>query len=136
MKSLNFNTNIKKYMINNDENNVISVNTADMGIFERVKKSQQLFADVQEKYKEAEKANMIEIMSELDRQVRQQINYIFGSDVCANAFGTANCISFCNGIPMFVGFLNALLIEVREDMQAEQKKSMENVEKYTSQVKK
>ena len=136
LKSLNFKTNIKKFAINNDEDTVISVNTSDIGILERAKKSENMFAEVKAKYENAEKANAFELMADLDKSVRNQINYIFGSDVSTAAFGTANCVSTCDGVPMYVGFLNAIMAEVRADLEAENEKTKAHINKYVSQVKK
>ena len=136
LKSLNFKTNIKRFAINNDENTVICVNTSDIGILERAKKSERIFAEIQSKYKDAENANAFDLISDLDKSVRNQINYIFGSDVSTAAFGTANCVSTCDGVPMYVGFLNAIMAEVRADLEAENEKTKAHISKYVSQVKK
>ena len=140
MKSLNFKSALKTYAINGDESNVIKVNTADVGIFERAVKAQSFLDDVRDKAKEIEKSgdkkNVIEVISELDKQVREQLNYIFGTDVSTPAFGTMNCMTFIDGVPVFVGFLNALLEEITADVAAEQKKAENNIAKYVNQVKK
>lgn len=138
MKSLNFKSALKTYAINGDESNVIKVNTADVGIFERAAKAQNFLADVRSKAEEIEngdKKNAIEVISELDKQVREQLNFIFGTDVSTPAFGTMNCMTFVDGVPVFVGFLNALLDEITADVAAEQKKAENNIAKYVNQVK-
>lgn len=139
MKSLNFKSALKTFAVNGDESNVISVNTADVGIFERAAKAKSFLADVKnkaEKVKNGDGKNAIEVISELDRQVREQLNYIFGTDVSTPAFGTMNCLTFVDGVPVFVGFLNVLLDEITEDVTAEQKKAENNIAKYVNQVKK
>lgn len=139
MKSLNFKSTLKTFAVNRDESNVISVNTADIGIFERAAKAKSFLADVKNKAKEVKDGdgkNAIEVISELDKQVREQLNYIFGTDVSTPAFGTMNCLTFVDGVPVFVGFLNALLDEITADVTAEQKKAENSIAKYVNQVKK
>ncbi|MCH5297866.1 MAG: hypothetical protein J1E85_09370 [Ruminococcus sp.] len=139
MKSLNFKSALKSYAINGDENNVIQVNTADVGIFERAAKAKSFLSDVRNKSEEIKNGdgkNAIEVLSELDKQVREQLNYIFGTDVSTPAFGTMNCLTFVDGVPVFVGFLNALLEEITTDVTVEQKKAKDNIAKYVNQVKK
>ena len=67
--------------------------------------------------------------------MREQLNYIFGTDVSTPAFGTMNSLTFVDGVPVFVGFLNALLDEVTADITAEQKKAEKSIAKYVNQVK-
>lgn len=139
MESLNFKSALKTYAVNGDESNVIKVNTADVGIFERAAKAKSFLEDVKNKADEVKNGdgkNAIEIISELDKQVREQLNYIFGTDVSTPAFGTMNCLTFVDGVPVFVGFLNALLDEITADVTAEQKKAETNIAKYVNQVKK
>ena len=138
MKSLNFKSALKTYAINGDESNVIKVNTADVGIFERAAKSKKFLADIKNKAQEIKNGGgktAIDTISELDKQVREQLNYIFGTDVSTPAFGTMNSLTFVDGVPVFVGFLNALLDEVTADITAEQKKAEKSIAKYVNQVK-
>lgn len=125
--------------MNNDENNVIRINTADLGILDRAEQSEEKLKKLQQ---EAEKAQKIEdtdgrkyaIWGELDRAIREQINYVFGADVSTPAFGTTYCFSFCDGVPMFENFINALLPEIEKDCMAESEKMKANISKYTKQV--
>jgi len=139
MKSLNFKSALKTYAVNGDESNVIKVNTADVGIFKRAAKAKSFLVDVKNKAEEVKNGdgkNAIEVISEFDKQVREQLNYIFGTDVSTPAFGTMNCLTFVDGVPVFVRFLNALLDEITADVTAEQKKAENNIAKYVNQVEK
>lgn len=139
MKSLNFKKNTRTYCINDDENVTVEINTSDYGIFQRAKESEAIFRDLDEQRKEAKlsgRADIITYMSELDKKVRQQLNYIFGTDVSTPAFGSMNCFSLVDGVPVFVGFLNALMGEIKNDMQASADKASKNIGKYVNQIKK
>lgn len=125
--------------MNDDKNNVIRINTADLGILDRVEQSEEKLKKLQE---EAQKAQNIEdtdgrkyaIWGKLDKEIREQINYVFGADVSTPAFGTTYCFSFCDGAPMFENFINALLPVIEKDCMAESEKMKANIGKYTKQV--
>lgn len=139
MENLNFKSNVKKYSLNGDENCVISVNTTDYAILDRIKKAtkniEKLAAEYQEKkINNDDEAN--ELFVETDREIRNQINYIFNSDVCTMAFGNTNCFSLCNdGSALFENFINAIVPVIKSDIEAAQEKQNKRIEKYTSQAK-
>lgn len=136
MESLNFKTGFKTYDINGDESKLITINTSDFGIFERAKQSEQILNDLKSEYNNAEGKNFVVIAKELNKKVRAQIDYIFGSEVCDTAFGNVNCFSLVDGVPMFTHFVSALLEKISADMTSEQKKMKANINKYVSRVKK
>ena len=140
MESLNFKSNIKKYAINDDENCVISVSTTDYAILDRNKKAIKNIENLTAEYKE-KKINNDDEANELfvsaDKEIRNQINYIFNSDVCTMAFGNTNCFSPCDdGSVLFENFINAIVPVVKADIMAAQEKQNKRIEKYTSQAKK
>lgn len=140
MENLNFKSNVKKYSLNGDENCVISVNTTDYAIIDRIKKAtkniEKLAAEYQEKkINNDDEAN--ELFVETDKEIRNQINYIFNSDVCTMAFGNTNCFSLCDdGSALFENFISAIIPVIRADIEAAQEKQSKRIEKYTSQAKK
>lgn len=139
MKSINFKNNFKTFCLNDDENNVIRINTADLGILDRAEQAYQKLEKLQ---KEAEQVQNLEnsndneyaILGEIDKAIREQINYVFGADVSTPAFGTAYCFSFVDGVPMFEHFINALMPEIEKDCGIEAKKMQANIGKYTKQL--
>lgn len=140
MEKLNFKNNIKKYCINDDENCIISVNTTDYAILDRIKKSLNTIENLSEEYKN-KKINNDDEANELfvsaDLKIREQINYIFNSDVCTSAFGNTNCLSLCDdGSTLFENFINAVVPIIKKDIAEAQKKQEKHIERYTSQAKK
>lgn len=139
MQSINFKTNLKTLCLNDDENKVITINTADIGILDR---AEQADKKLEELKKEVEKVQSSEntdgrqfaILGELDKAMREQINYVFGADVSTPAFGTTYCFSPCNGVPLFENFINALMPIIEADCMAEAEKSKSNIGKYTKQA--
>ena len=141
MEKISFNNGYKEYKINDDENAVIRINTTDMKIIDRANEAKKNFNEIMKKYEDIENQNLpddkvFSLVSECDRDIREQINYIFGSDVCTAAFGNANCISPCGGQPLFMNFINAIIPLIEKDIAKEQKLSAKKIEKYTSQAKK
>lgn len=127
--------------MNDDKNNVIRINTADFGILDRAEKAQAKLAELQEK---AEKIQNIDgtnepkysVLGEIDKAIREQIDYVFGAEVSTPAFGSAYCFSLCDGVPMFENFINALLPVIEADCKAEAEKAKSNISKYTNQAQK
>lgn len=140
MEKLNFKNNIKKYCINGNENCIISVNTTDYAILDRIKKSINIIESLSEEYKDKkinndDEAN--EVFVSADLKIREQINYIFNSDVCTSAFGNTNCLSLCDdGSTLFENFINAVVPIIKKDITEAQKKQERHIERYTSQAKK
>lgn len=138
MESLNFKTNIKTYCINDDASKAIAINTTDYAILDRIKKSLKSIEQIEQDYKDKtinndDEANTLFV--EADAKVRDQINYIFGSDVCSNAFGNVNCLSLCDdGSTLFENFLNAIVPIIRKDITNAQKKQSKRIDKYVLQA--
>lgn len=121
MKSINFNTGYKEYIINDDENNKIRININDQNIPKRIQEVQTFFDEMSEKYKNEDRKLTPDEMYNLDKQVREKIDYAFGSNICSSAFGNVNCLSPVEGGKMlFEVFFEALLPEVENDIKSMQ----------------
>lgn len=139
MATLNFKTNVKTYDINGDKNRIISVNTTDYAILDRIKKSLKNIEKIADEYRTKTISNDDEandLFVAADKRIREQINYIFGADVCDIVFGNVNCFSPCDdGSALFENFINAIVPEIRKDITEAQKKQSKHIEKYTAQAK-
>lgn len=140
MTSLKFDDGYKEYSINGDESRVIRINTTDFAIFDRIKKAMKQIDKIAKEYENVTPKNDDEandLFVSADKKVREQINYIFDSDVSTVAFGNTNCFSivFSNKQPLFYNFLNAIIPTIRSDIEKVMSKSNKNVAKYTSQLK-
>lgn len=119
MQSINFNTGYKEYIINNDKNNKIRINISDMNIPQRAGECKSFFDEMADRYKNENRQMTAEELSDLDKQVREKINYAFGSDICTPAFGNINCMSPVEGGKMlFEAFFEVLMPVVEADMKA------------------
>ena len=118
MKSINFNTGIKEYAVNGDENNCIRINISDMNIAARFKECANMFDEIQADINENGKPSP-EKLSEYDKTLKAKIDYIFDSDVSSHAFGGMNCLSPVGGGQLlFSAFLNAFMDLIKDDIKA------------------
>ncbi len=137
MQSINFNSGYKEYAINGDETNVVRFMPSDFNILERMKEAVPAIESAHQTYVDSKDApDISDVMYSCDKKIREQINYIFGNDVCTAAFGTANCLSPVGGNLLYQSFLEALFPILERDISVEMAKVEKNIKKYTSQVKK
>lgn len=134
MTNIKFDDGYKRYILNDDESKVIRVNVTDFNILDRYNKAQ---ADMQALIEDLQtnKDATPEEITDYDKRIRDNINYIFGSDVCTAAFGTANCMSVVsNGSMLFESFLNALMPQVQEDMDINLEAAKKRTDKYITPI--
>lgn len=140
MQNINFDTGIKEYSINGDESKIIRFSTTDYGIIDRIKTAMQAISALEKKYKTAEQTDATDdavndMLVSVDKAIRDQINYIFDSDVCTMAFGNTNCLSDTkSGDPLFANFLNAIVPLIKKDMSSAVQNQGKLINKYTSKV--
>lgn len=134
MQSINFDDGYKRYILNDDENKIIRVNVTDFNILDRYTKAQTDMQALIEEMQSDSEATPEKIAS-YDKRIRENINFIFGSDVCTAAFGTANCLSVVsNGSMLFESFLDALMPQVQADMDISLEVAKKRTDKYITAV--
>ncbi len=137
MQSINFDTGIKKYAVNGDENNVININVSDVNIIKRFRESLPKIEKLREKYS----SETVEDVIEADAEIRILLNEAFGTDICTPAFGSTNCLSMVNGVPLFERFFTAFMPILEADIKANAPKTAKQpeirpeVKKYIEPVK-
>ncbi len=137
MPNINFNDGFKEYTINNDESKKIRFNPSDFGMLGRIERATKEIEKIGKKYEsiDAKSENAAALIDECDKEIREQINYIFNNDICFTLFGTSNCVSLCGGQPVYLNFMDAVLPILQKDIEEEKKKSDQKIKKYTNQVK-
>lgn len=134
MTNIKFDDGYKRYILNDDESKIIRVNVTDFNILDRYNKAQADMKALIEEMQNDSDATPEKIAS-YDKRIRENINYIFGSDVCTAAFGTANCMSVVsNGSMLFESFLNALMPQVQADMDISLEVAKKRTNKYIAPV--
>ncbi len=116
MKSINFNTGIKKYAVNGDENNAVAINISDLNLYKRIMESETVFDPILARLDKEE--NTPELMFEVDKAIKDKLDYIFDTDISSQVFGDTNCLSpLEDGNLLFLAFFEAFVPMVLEDMQ-------------------
>ena len=129
MGALNFQTSRKTYTVNG--NCEISFDPADinfvnrfMGLMERMEKQQS------EPAKEVD--DVFAEFARRDKEMRAEIDEVFGEPVCDKVFGRTNVFSPAGGLPLCVNFLLAIVDEIDAVSEQETKPS----EKLTAYIQK
>ena len=116
MKSINFDEGYKTYAVNGDENRVIKIRISDFNLIKRVESAMTEIESLKDKYSGKLSENT---MIEFDSSVRKIIDKAFDSDVCANAFGSANICTVVNGGKLlFESFFEAFIPLLKSDLNA------------------
>lgn len=139
MNNFNIKDGIKRFTINGDENKVIYINISDLGISKRAKQAEKELAQIAEECSNISESlsidESIDLIDKLDTKVKKIIDYILNTNASETVFGVTNCLSMCDGQPLFQNFLDAILPEIEKGTQTEINKSRKNINKYTSKVK-
>ena len=138
MQNINFDQGYKEYTLNGDKNCVIRFMPSDLNMMSRMKEAAPVIENIYQKYAniQGSDADISDVMMMCDKEIREQINYIFGNDVCTAAFGSTNCMSPVGGTLLYQRFLEDVISMAAKDIDAERAKVEKNIKKYTSQVKK
>lgn len=134
MAVIEFNQGVKEYSIAGDPDRVIRFVPSDFNFLNRAEQAIKEIEKIANKYSKSAESNAEQIAA-CDAEIRRQIDYIFGSDVCTAAFGNTNCTSLAGGNPLYENFLNAVIPVIQKCVKDEKRKAEKNISKYTSQVK-
>lgn len=135
MNDLQFNNGVRSFTINGDENCVVCINTSDWSLLERLKDMKERIRDRVRKLEEVSDDDALEAITRTDREVREELDAVFGKGVSAAAFGSLNCLTFAGGQPIVLNFLEeALMPEIQRSLADEQERANEKISRYTNAV--
>lgn len=132
MKELNFDTGLVTYMVNGKCE--ISFNPADVAFVDRLFKTfdglaqRQDYAEIEKQ--EASGADLFALAEQRDKYMREQIDSIFGEPVSDSIFGNMSVYALAGGLPLWCNFLMAVVDEIDEAIQEEQRAASPRVDKY------
>ena len=139
MKQLTINKGYKEYSINGDENAVIRVKTTDFSLIDRlfgVKEKIASTVQAMEQLKDSENTDAIlESIKKADIEVKQELDRVFDFGVSEVVCGDMNSLSFAGGQPVALNFLEAIIPEIKKDLEAEQGAAQKRIDKYTETAK-
>lgn len=132
MKELNFDTGRVTYRVNGGHE--ISFNPADVSFVKRLFKTFDGLAkqqeDTQTESQEMDSGALFDFAEQMDKQMRQQIDDVFGEPVCDKVFGDQSVYALASGLPLWCNFLMAVIDEVDASVTAQQKLASPRVERY------
>ena len=142
MKELRIDTGVVEYTLN--DKCTVSFNPTDMefvnrvnGAFEELDHKQEEWKAQVETAKKAEKFSEIyEFSKERDREMREIIDRLFDKPICTELFGDLNVYAYAGGMPVWANLLLALVDEINDVSENENKISSQKVKKYTEKYRK
>ena len=145
MKDLSFDEGYKEFSINGDENRVIRFNPSDLAIIKRLEEAKNKISESMaikddiELDNEGKPVDSLEnyskVISHIDNVIKEQINYIFDSDVADVVFGNQSPLANIKGKPLYERFMESVMPEIKKAVEEEAKESRKRVAKYTKVVK-
>ena len=127
MESINFNTGVKRYAVNGDENNVISINVSDINLYKRIMDAKGAFEPIVSRLDHEE--NTPELYYQVDREIKEKLDFVFETDISSHAFGDVNCLSELeDGSLLFMSFFEAFAPMVVKDINAAKEGFAQNQE--------
>ena len=145
MQKLSFDEGYKEFSINGDENRVIRFNPSDLAIIKRLEEAKNKISESMaikddiELDNEGKPVDSLEnyskVISHIDNVIKEQINYIFDSDVADVVFGNQSPLANIKGKPLYERFMESVMPEIKKAVEEEAKESRKRVAKYTKVVK-
>lgn len=145
MQKLSFDEGYKEFSINGDVNRVIRFNPSDLAIIKRLEEAKNKISESMnikddiELDNEGKPVDSLEnyskVISHIDNVIKEQINYIFDSDVANVIFGNQSPLANIKGKPLYERFMESVMPEIKKAVEEEAKESRKRVEKYTKVVK-
>ena len=120
MGVLNFQTSRKTYTVN--DNCEISFDPADISFVNRLFDLMEKMEKIQNTESQ-DVENVFKIAAQRDKEMRAEIDAVFGEPICEKVFGTTNVLSPAGGLPLCMNFLLAVIDEVDAASEAETKPS-------------
>lgn len=138
MADIRFETGIKEFNINGAV--AVRFSPTDMNFIEKVYNAMENIDKRQETYK-AEIGTMkdeavFDLARRVDAEARDEINAIFGSDICTSIFGDLSLYALADGFPIWANLLLAIIDQLEGAFAEEKKKTNPRIQKYTAKYKK
>ena len=134
----------KSYRIDGDNNRILCLDTSDMNIMVRLEEAypeiQKLAVEAGDRILSSNGADdstsslndITEILKDIDKRMREKVDYIFASDVSEKCAPNGNMFDPVNGEFRFEHIIEVLLTLYTNDITAEFKKMQERVKKHTA----
>ena len=134
MINLSFDDGREDYRLN--ERCTIRMNLSDPGFLERIAGSFETLDALQSSIGEGDDEGVYERAKEADRQIRTELDQLFGEETSEKLFGGANVCASAGGFPIWANLLLAVTEEAERRMADERKARDARIAKYVEKYKK
>lgn len=134
MADIKFDTGLKTFDINGKCQATFA--PTDMAFIERVYNALENMDKKQSEYKDiaeaATNAEVFDLARRMDTEAREEINAVFGFDICGPLFGTMNVFTVADGFPVWANFMLAIIDQFEGEFAEQKKKTNPRIQKYTA----
>lgn len=134
MRNINISDDRDAISINGDPERVIYVHATDFNIKVRAQKARTEIGNMLEELEKANPENegvFADILEDVDKRIREQINYIFDYDVSTPVFGACSpLMALKNGKSYVEAFLDAITPELEQIAEKAAKASEKRINKH------
>ena len=134
MADIRFDTGVQEFNINGAV--TVRFCPTDMNFIEKVYNVLEHIDKRQESYR-AEISSMkdeevFDFSRRLDAEAREEINSVFGSDICTPVFGDLSLYAVADGLPIWANLILAIIDQFDGAYAEEKAKTNPRIEKYTA----
>ena len=130
---ISFDSGLKEFDVNGKV--TVCFNPTDMTFIEKVydllermdKRNEKFTAEVNQ----SDGKELFEISRRFDKEAREELNGLFGDDVCTPLFGTMALNTIADGLPVWANFIFAVIDLFDASITAERAKTNPRIKKYT-----
>lgn len=138
MAEIKFDTGLKTFDINGKCEATFA--PTDISFIERVYTCLENMDAKQNGYKEAAEAasnaEVFDLARKMDSEARDEINAVFGFDICDPLFGEMSLFTIADGFPVWANFLLAIIDQFEGEFSEQKKKTNPRIQKYTAKYNK
>lgn len=138
MKTLQIENGKRQY--NLSEKVVVEFSPTDMDFVERVitvlRQAEERQKDIEAELRGADADSVFEIARRRDKEMRDLVDGVFGTEVCTPLFGSMNTFARSQGFPLWANVLTVVLDECYDNLPQEEKATRERIQKYTAKYQK
>lgn len=138
MDTLQIETGIKEFTVKGDYTGeiVIRFSPTDMFFAQKLYSAFEALDEKQKKYDATPKMGnakkAFELSEQIDRDMRETIDTIFGAPVSAAVFSSLHAYSMSKGLPLWCNLVLAVMDEMDDSFSREQKAMNPRIQKYTA----
>lgn len=137
MADIRFDTGVKEFNINGAV--TVRFSPTDMNFIEKVYNALENIDKKEEAYRAKSSSlksdEIFELSRRADADAREEINAIFGDDICTPVFGELSLYAVADGFPIWANLLLAIVDQLDGAFAAEKKKTNPRIAKYTAKYK-